>query len=301
MSYVLTDLNTYTDEMSFELISKAVLTTNLMNYATIRSGLRAGNVAINLLDADISVQDRACGWDNNGTMTFSQVVIDIAEKQSKQELCPTDLRDYYLSERLSPSAYAEEVPFPEVVSNLFVEKIRNWNENYLANQLFDTAAAALASAGTCPNQITTTDAVDLNNVVSIVLDLFDSIDESVKDRDDLVVLMNPANFALLRRSLVAQNYFNFEPNDKYGFPDELIIPGTSMKAVKTTLLSTDTEYASMIAGPARDMVIGTGLEDDMDSLRIFYDQANDVVKVMAAWRIGVNFVDVCKFSYYTPA
>ena len=298
MSYVLTDLNTYTDEMSFELISKAVLTTNLMNYATIRSGLRAGNVAINLLDADISVQDRACGWDNNGTMTFSQVVIDIAEKQSKQELCPTDLRDYYLSERLSPSAYAEEVPFPEVVSNLFVEKIRNWNENYLANALFDTAAAALASAGTCPNQITTTDAADLNNIVSIVLDLFDSIDESVKDRDDLVVLMNPANFALLRRALVAQNYFHY--NQGEGTENELIIPGTNMKAVKVTLNALDTEYASMIAGPARDMVIGTGLEDDMDSLRIFYSQADDVVKVMAAWRIGVNFVDVCKFSYYAP-
>jgi len=299
MSYVLTDLQAYTDEMSFELISKAVLTTNLMNYVTIRSGLRAGNVAINLLDADISVQDRACGWDNNGTMTFSQVVIDIAEKQSKQELCPTDLRDYYLSERLSPSAYAEEVPFPEVVSNLFVQKIRNWNENYLANQLFDTAAAALATAGTCPNQVATTAAVDVNNVVSIVLELFDAIDESVKDRDDLVVLMNPANFALLRRALVAQNYFHY--NQGQGTEDELIIPGTNMKAVRVTLNALDTEYASMIAGPARDMVVGTGLEDDMDSLRIFYDQSNDVVKVMAAWRIGVNFVDVCKFSYYTPA
>lgn len=299
MSYVLTDLQAYTDEMSFELISKAVLTTNLMNYVTIRSGLRAGNVAINLLDADISVQDRACGWDNNGTMTFSQVVIDIAEKQSKQELCPTDLRDYYLSERLSPSAYAEEVPFPEVVSDLFVKKIRNWNENYLANQLFDTAAASLATGEACENQVATTDAVDVNNVVSIVLELFDAIDESVKDRDDLVVLMNPANFALLRRALVAQNYFHY--NQGEGTEDELIIPGTNMKAVRVTLNALDTEYASMIAGPARDMVVGTGLEDDMDSLRIFYDQSNDVVKVMAAWRIGVNFVDVCKFSYYTPA
>ena len=129
--------------------------------------------------------------------------------------------------------------------------------------------------------------------------MFDAIDESVKDRDDLVVLMNPANFALLRRALVAQNYFHY--NQGEGTEDELIIPGTNMKAVKVTLNALDTEYASMIAGPARDMVVGTGLEDDMDSLRIFYDQSNDVVKVMAAWRIGVNFVDVCKFSYYTPA
>ena len=286
--------------MSFELVSKAVLQTNLMEYATIRSGLRAGNVAINLLDADISVQDRACGWDNNGTMTFSQVVIDIAEKQSKQELCPTDLRDYYLSERLSATAYAEEVPFPEVVSNLFVEKIKNWNENYLATTAMEIAQNAIALGGTCPNAITTTATPDVNNIVGIVLDLFDAIDESVKMRDDLVVLMAPHNFALLRRALVAQNYFHY--NQGQGTQDELIIPGTNMKAVQVTLTDPAGEYYnSMIAGPSKDLVIGVGLEDDFDQLRIFYDQSNDVVKVMAAWRIGVNFVDVCKWSWFTAA
>jgi hypothetical protein len=296
MSYNLTDLNTYTDEMSFELVSKAVLQTNLMEYSTIRSGLRAGNVAINLLDADISVQDRACGWDNNGTMTFSQVVIDIAEKQSKQELCPTDLRDYYLSERLSATAYAEEVPFPEVVSNLFVEKIKNWNENYLATQAFNIASAAIGLGGPCENA-TGPDTPDVNNIVGIVLDLFDAIDESVKNRDDLVVLMAPHNFALLRRALVAQNYFHY--NQGEGTQDELIIPGTNMKAVKVTLTDPlGPYYNSMIAGPSKDLVIGVGLEDDFDQLRIFYDQSNDVVKVMAAWRIGVNFVDVCKWSWF---
>jgi len=300
MSYNLVDLNTYTDEMSFELVSKAVLQTNLMQYATIRSGLRAGNVAINLLDADISVQDRACGWDNNGTMTFSQVIIDIAEKQSKQELCPTDLRDYYLSERLSATAYAEEVPFPEVVSNLFVEKIKNWNENYLATTAMEIAQLAIGDGGTCDNAIATTATPDVNNIVGIVLDLFDAIDESVKMRDDLVVLMAPHNFALLRRALVAQNYFHY--NQGEGTQDELIIPGTNMKAVQVTLTDPAGEYYNaMIAGPAKDLVIGVGLEDDFDQLRIFYDQSNDVVKVMAAWRIGVNFVDVCKWSWFTAA
>lgn len=299
MSYVLTDLNAYTDEMSFDLISKAVLQTNLMEYATIRSGLRAGQVAINLLDADISVQDRACGWNNNGTMTFSQVTIDIQEKQSKQELCPTDLRDYYLSQRLSASAYAEEVPFPEVVSNLFVEKIKNWNENYVASTAMLIAQAAVGAGGTCDNAIASTATPDVNNIVGIVLDLFDAIDESVKDRDDLVVLMNPANFALLRRALVAQNYFHY--NQGEGTEDELIIPGTNMKAVRVTLDPSDENYGAMIAGPSRDLVLGVGLESDEESLRIFYDQSNDVVKVMAAWRIGVNFVDICKWSWFAPA
>ena len=111
MSYNLTNLAAYTDEMSFDLISKAVLQTSVMEYVTVRSGLKAGTTAINLLDADISVADRACGWNEAGSLTYTQVDITMAEKQTKQALCPTDLRDYYLSERLSASAHAEEVPF----------------------------------------------------------------------------------------------------------------------------------------------------------------------------------------------
>jgi len=47
MSYNLANLQAYTDELSFELISKAVLQTNVMDYATIRSGLKFGTTTIN--------------------------------------------------------------------------------------------------------------------------------------------------------------------------------------------------------------------------------------------------------------
>ena len=76
MAYDLSSLSTYTDELSSELIAKAVLQTNLMNYATIRSGMKFGLTTINLLDADISVADRACGWDASGDLSYSQISID---------------------------------------------------------------------------------------------------------------------------------------------------------------------------------------------------------------------------------
>lgn len=281
--YNLAALGTYTDEMSFDLISKAVLQTNLMNYSTIRSGLKSGTTSINLLDADIAVSDRACGWDAAGDLVYTQVDITMVEKQTKQALCTTDLRDYYLSQRLSASAHAEEVPFEEVVSNLFVEKIKNYNESYLAGRLFADVTVANGAADSGQTVAST-----LSTIIDDVNDLIDAVDPAVLDRQDLGVVMSPANFNLLRRALTAQNLYHYVPSDNN---TELMIPGTDFRAIKGTFSG-----PQMVAGPLGDIVCGVGLEDDFDTLKIFYSQDNDEVRVMSAWRLGLAIVDVTKWA-----
>jgi hypothetical protein len=93
--------------------------------------------------------------------------------------------------------------------------------------------------------------------------------------------MSPSNFNLLRRALVAENLYHFSPADNTS--SELMIPGTDYIAVKGTFTG-----PQMIAGPMEAIVIGVGLEDDFDTLKIFYSQDNDEVRVMAAWRLGVG-------------
>jgi hypothetical protein len=292
------------DEMSFELISKAVLQTSVMDYASIRSGLKFGTTTINLLDADIAVADRACGWDAAGNLTYSQVDIDMQEKQTKQALCPTDLRDYYLASRLSASAHAEEIPFEEVTANLFVEKIRNWNENFLGAQIL-TLVPLNTGAGTPADPINgaadsgQTVASTASTIVADVMDLIDAVDPSVLDRDDLGVIMSPAYFNMLRRALISQNLFHFDPSSNSN--TELTMPGTDFKVIKSSGFSASATYpavtgATFIAGPLKDLVIGVGLEDDFDALKIFYSADNDEVRVMGSWRIGLGVTDKTKFA-----
>jgi hypothetical protein len=295
MSYNLANLQTMSDELSFELISKAVLQTSVMDYAQIRSGLKFGTTTINLLDADISVADRACGWNAAGNLTYSQVDIDMQEKQTKQALCPTDLRDYYLASRLSASADATEIPFEEVTANLFVEKIRNWNENYLGSEILGdvTVANGAISSGQTTASIAST-------IVADVMDLIDAVPSSVLDRDDLGVIMAPSYYNMLRRALISQNLFHFNPADTNS-NTELVMPGTDFKVIKSSGFSASATYPavtgdSFVAGPLKDIVVGVGLEDDFDSLNIFYSADNDEVRVMGAWRIGLGIVDVTKFA-----
>ena len=85
-------LPAYTDQLSIDLISKAVLKTDLLDYVDLRSGFTSGTVAINLVDAALPVSALSCGWSSDGEVTYSQVNVTIESLQSKTEMCIEDLR-----------------------------------------------------------------------------------------------------------------------------------------------------------------------------------------------------------------
>lgn len=290
MAFDLTALSTYTDELSLELIAKAVLTTDLMNEIDVRSGLSAGTVAINLMDGDLNVADLACGWNPSGDVNFSQVDITIADKQVKMELCPEDLRQYWLSQRMSAGTENDSVPFEETIAGYYIERVRKYNESFLING--DGTATGIKAQITGANGATVPTgaaAWTVSNAIDQALDLFDAIAEEVKDREDLVMIVGPANFQTLRRALVAQNYFHYDQGDGR----TLDLPGANIKVVKSAGL-VGSDYVA--AGPAGFIVAGTGLENDMSTMKFFYDEGEDVVKFRAAWRLGVAVHQVNVFS-----
>jgi len=290
MAFDLTALTAYTDENSLDLIAKAVLTTDLMGEIDLRSGLSAGTVAINLMDGDLNVADLACGWNPSGDVDFSQVDITIRDKQVKMALCPEDLRQYWMSQRMSPSAHLENVPFEEIIAGYYVERVKKYNEGYLING--DGTADGIKAQVTSANGATLSAAPAawvVNNAVEQALNIFDAIDESVKDREDLIMIVSPANFNTLRRALVAQNYYHYDQGDGR----TLELPGANIKVVKTSGL-VGSDY--VCAGPAEFIVAGTGLEDDMSQMTFFFDQGEDTVKFIAKWRLGVAVHQVNVFG-----
>lgn len=292
MAFDLTALSTYTDELSLELIAKAVLTTDLMEEIDVRSGLAAGTVAINLMDGDLNVADLACGWNPSGDVNFSQVDITIRDKQVKMELCPEDLRQYWLSQRMSAGADLESVPFEEVIASYYVERVKKYNESYLING--DGTANGIKAQVTVANgaqlQGGTPAAWTASNALEQALDLYDAIDESVKDRDDLIMIVAPAAYRALTRGLVAANLYHY--NDVTG--NEIVeLPGTNIKVVKSAGL-VGSDYAC--AGPANFIVAGTGLTDDMSNMQFYFDKGEDVVKFIAKWRLGVAVHQVNVFA-----
>lgn len=293
MAFNLAGLTTYTDELSFDLISKAVLTTDLMENINVRTGLAAGTVAINLMDGDLNVSDRSCGFSPSGDINFTQVDITIVDKQIKMTVCPTDLREYYLSQQLSPSAVAggEEVPFEEVIADYYIKRIKKFNEDFLiagdgvVDGIQDQVTAANGATVPAGAAAWTT-----TNAVEQALDLYDAIGAAVMDREDLIMVMSTANYRTLTRALVAANLFHY--NSVEG-NDIQFLPGTNVKLVKSSGL-VGSDY--VFAGPGEFVVAGTGLTDDMSSFAMIYDPYEDIVKVRAYWRLGVAVHQISEFA-----
>ena len=285
-------LPAYTDQLSLDLISKVVLKTDLLDYVDLRSGFTSGTVAINLVDADLPVSALSCGWTSDGQVTYSQVNVVIESLQSKTEMCVEDLRAKYTSAFMNPGTGNDMIPFEQVISESYTDKLRKYNEGFLINGFGTTPGlkAQITSANGANLQAGVPAAWTAANAFEQALDLYDAIDESVKDRDDLIMVVSPDAYRALVRALVAQNLYHF--NSVEG-NDILILPGTNVIVVKSSgLVGSDYKFA----GPGKMILAATGLTDELDTFRFFYDEAADVMKFRAAWRLGVGVGEVNVFA-----
>ena len=286
-------LPAYTDQLSLDLISKVVLKTDLLDYVDLRSGFTSGTVAINLVDADLPVSALSCGWTSDGQVTYSQVNVTIESLQSKTEMCIEDLRAKYQSAFMNAGTGNDFLPFEQVISESYTDKLRKYNEGFLINGFGATTGlkAQITSANGANLQAGTPAAWDATNAYEQALDLYDAIAESVKDRDDLIMCVSPDAYRALVRALVAQNLYAFT-NAVEG-NEVMILPGTNVTVVKSSgLVGSDYKFA----GPGKMILAATGLTDELDTFRFFYDEAADVMKFRAAWRLGVAVGEVNVFA-----
>jgi len=284
-------LPAYTDELSNEIIAKSVLTTDLLQYLDLRTGYQSGSVAINLVDADLPVSALSCGFVPDGEITYTQVNVVIESLQSKTEICIEQLRDVYQSAFMSAGTGNDELPFEQIISDQYAEKLTKYNEGFLINGFGTTpglkALITGANGATVPAGAA---AWTVANCVDQALDLYDAIDESVKDRDDLIMVMSPANYRTLVRGLVAQNLYHF---DSVSGNEIVMLPGTNVRLVKSSgLVGSD----NVFAGAGKMILAATGLQDEMDNFVWFYDQGADIMKFRAAWRLGVGVGQVNLFA-----
>ena len=287
-------LPAYTDQLSLDLISKVVLKTDLLDYIDLRSGFTSGTVAINLVDAALPVSALSCGWTSDGQVTYTQVNVIIESLQSKTEMCVEDLRATYQSAFMNAGTGNDFIPFENVISESYSDKLRKYNEGFLINGSAGGAMTGLKG------QITAANGANLQggaiaawtaaNAFEQALDLYDAIDESVKDRDDLIMTVSPDAYRALVRALVAQNLYHF--NSVEG-NDILILPGTNVTVVKSSgLVGSDYKFA----GPGKMIIAATGLTDELDTFRFFYDESSDIMKFRAAFRLGVGVGEVNVFA-----
>ena len=285
-------LPAYTDQLSMDLMAKAVLDTNLLQYTDLRTGFTSGAFTINLVDAELPVSALSCGgYPGEGQVVYTQVPVTIESLQSKTQLCPEDLRSVYQSAFMSAGTGNDFIPFEEVISESYQKKLTKATEDFLINGFSTTLGLkgqiTAANGATVPAGAA---AWTVANAVEQALDLYDAIDESVINRDDLIMCVSPANYRTLVRALVAQNLYHYNSVEAN---EIMILPGTNIKVVMSSGLVGSN---NVFAGPGKFIVAATGLQDELDSFKFVYSNSLDAMLFKAAWRIGVGVSQVNVFA-----
>lgn len=298
--YDLTALSTYTREVADEMLLKDVLGLTLPRYSSVRANIR-GTEKVPFLENTLYFQDgKSCGFNSSGTTSIDQVLIETATEKVNLELCPYELYDYFLTEALRQSNFQESAPFEAQL----VQDISNRMANRMETQLFQATKAggdafngvdALLVTGNGVNQITYT-ALTSTNGVDVIGQVIENIPSNVIHRDDLVVMLNYSDYRVFvnaMRNSSTLNLFSFDDAGAMEGQEFMVMfPGTRIPVIPSEGVPASTIYA----GPASYIQVGMNTVDDNGmTIRAFYDQGEDVIKVIGRMTYGVGIFDIPSF------
>ena len=295
-NYDLGGLSNYTDQLSADIISEAVLTPITMKYCNVVPGIK-GTQNVNLLSETLTVQTgTTCGWSSEGQVTFTVAPITVQALKVNQSLCLQQLNTLWLGQYLNAGSYNENAPFEQAIIDLQTKQIKRYNEDLLWNastgtssfsgfiEIFANSASATTLSGqTALCSVTgATVQAQANAVLGQIDNLIQSLNRNIYDRDDVIIYMSQTQFKCYLTAIRNVNNFHFsEPT--LGQVYEVYHPQTNYKVVGVPGLNGSD---LIVAGPMQYMLVGTDLASDEDSFRSWWSQDFQEVRIMAAWKLG---------------
>jgi len=295
--YDLSGLAAWTKESADEMLLKEVLGLTLPRYASVRANIR-GTEKVPFMTNSLVFQDgKSCGFNSSGSTTIDQVLIETATERVNLELCPYELYDVFLSQSLRATNFQEEVPFEAQL----VQDVANRMANRMETQLFQATKAggddfdgvnALIVTGNGATQITYSAAS-----VDSIAKLIETIPSNVIHRNDLAVMLNYSDYRAYVNSLRTNSTLNLFAFDDAGAMEgqEFVVyaPGTQIPVIPSEGVPASTMYA----GPASYIQVGMNSTDSNGmSIKAFYDEGEDVVKVIGRMTYGVGIFDIASFA-----
>jgi hypothetical protein len=296
MSFNLGSLPAYTDQLSTDLISAALLKSFTTEFVTIEAGKTAGTSAINLLNSTVDILDATCGFaagqvGSNATV-FSQIPLVVGSKMLKEQMCPEDLRSKWTSSQLGAGAQQETVPFAELIANNKMANIAKYVENTiwqgdgatLTGLLYQTenAQGSINSAGAYTQWTTSTAIAEFWLNVG-------SLTPALQTEDDLIMYTSYANYQALVAALintgasVIGQFAQVSNASGVNAPSSFVFPGTNITVFAAPGIN---DPARVILAPKKYIFFGTGLLDEMDTFKFYYNEADDIMNFNAKFRLG---------------
>jgi hypothetical protein len=296
MSFNLGSLPAYTDQLSTDLISAALLKSFTTEFVTIEAGKTAGTSAINLMNSTVDIKDATCGFaagqvGSNATV-FSQIPLVVGSKMLKEQLCPEDLRSKWTSSQLGAGAQQETVPFAELIANNKMSNIAKYVENTIWQGDGANLDGLLAQTTNANGSINSAGAYTQWTSSTAIAEFWlnvGSLTPALQTEDDLVMYTSYANYQALVAALintgasVIGQFAQVSNASGVNAPSSFVFPGTNITVFAAPGIN---DAARVILAPKKYIFFGTGLLDEMDTFKFYYNEADDIMNFNAKFRLG---------------
>ena len=285
-SPVMTSLTAYVEQRRLPLIKEAVLKAKSASLFNLQTDIKT-SAALNLLSTDVEFGDGlTCGWNEAGTQTLSQRVLETGNIKINMAYCDKAMLKYWTQYQVRVAAGQKTLPFEEDFISGVVENVKAAIETAIwqgdtdsgTNNLsyFDGLLKILGeAAGTVDVTITGTSAYD------DIMAVYNAIPEKVLDGAS--ILVGADTFRKFIQELVAKNYYHYSGENLNG---EIMLPGSQVKVIAVNGLNgTDKIVAGQLD---KNFFYGCDMMNDEEKFEMWYSQDFREFRLAIEFNAGVQ-------------
>ena len=296
MDYTITNLDSRLKnylENNDEVLAKVLFNSDSAKYFNIQTGVTAEQ-AIVRLDSSIVLGDATdCGFDAQGSDTFTNRLLKPEFIKVNKEFCPKTLLKTWQHSQVKMNALgqAEEMPFETLIINTNLEALAVENEKLIwegdksktGNIAKMDGIITIAKADT--NTVKQTKEED--KVWSRCKQLWLGWDSTIAEKP--TIFMSIANYKKLVAEIMESNFYHvFETQN--GNTYEMTLPATDVKIKGVSGIQSDV----IIATPENNLYLGVDAQNDTDTVDMYFDKSDRTFKMVVEYAYCVNYA----FSEY---
>ena len=254
-----------------------------------RIGIQTGikkDAYLNYLDLTPAFQDGSgCGFNPLDEITLTQKEISTAAIKADGQICPETLLGKYAEYLVRINATENELPFEQYILDTLVKNINKgiesliWTGDTGNSDPIDGFLTQMSADGNVVS-VTLTGVADAYTAVKTV---YFAMTEEALDKGG-VIFVDPAVFRALLNDLTVLNYFHYDMGN--GNPEEIMLPGTDVKVVKTPGLA---QTNAIVGTFADNLVYGCDMENDNEDVDLWWSQDDRMFKYQVKWNSGVAY------------
>jgi len=284
-SPIMTSLPEYVEQRRLPLIAEAVLGGDSAKLFNLQTDVKT-SAALNLLSTDVEFGDGSeCGWDEAGTQTLSQRILETGLIKINMAYCDKVMLKYWTQYQVRVAATGKELPFEEYFISEVIKDVKAKLEKAIFNGDKDSQDENLNKfdglikiLGAESSVVSFTAGA---NVAESVMNAYMAIPEEALEGAS--ILIGADDFRAYVQALVAQNLYHYDPARPV---DVVYIPGTNVAVRKANGLN---GTHKLIAGQLdKNFFYGVDMVNDEEKFDFWYSKDNREFRLAIEFNAGVQ-------------